>query len=149
MIKHSSIRLPFVHELDCVPFFYPSNDDSSDTEAKSKSALLDPEQFLVPTSIYGTPHMEIYRCGCHIYNTYFDILNNNIHLWSPSSCEVENRLAYWWVKHNLCRDVINEHFRNPTMATVSNSTLSHTLFKRLYEMSFTKGIASCKYGKVS
>jgi hypothetical protein len=42
-IEHDSILLPFVHEPHHNPFLHPFNDDSSDTEANSENACIDPE----------------------------------------------------------------------------------------------------------
>lgn len=58
------------------------------------------------------------------------------------------RLAYWCVKHKLCRAAINEHFSNPTMVTISNFTLSQTIFQRLNKMANLMGINSATSGKV-
>ena len=100
------------------------------------------------TRICGTPHLDNRLAGKPISNEYFDVFDDEIDLWSPFSCEEEYRLVHWCVKHNLSRAAINELFRNPTMATVSNFTSSHTLFKRLNEMSYAMGIDSWKSGKV-
>ena len=147
-IEHDSILLPFVHEPHHDPFLHPSDDDSSDTEADSENACIDPEQPPVRTRICGTPQLDNRLAGKPISNEYFDIFDDEIDLWSPFSCEEEYRLAHWCVKHNLSRAAINELFRNPTMATISNFTSSHTLFKRLNEMSYAMGIDSWKSGKV-
>ena len=148
-IEHDSVLLPFVHEQHHGPFLHPSDDDSTDTDADSENACIDPEQPPVRTCICGTPHLDIRRAGKPISNEYFDIFDDEIDLWSPFSCKVEYRLAHWCVKHNLSRAVINKLFRNPTMATVINFTSSHTLFKSLNEMSNAMGIDSWKSGKVS
>jgi len=42
-IEYNSILLPFVPELHRDPFLYPSDNDSSDTEAVRKYACIDPE----------------------------------------------------------------------------------------------------------
>jgi hypothetical protein len=88
------------------------------------------------------------QAGKPISNEYFDVFDDEIDLCSPLSCEEEYRFADWCVKHLLSRAAINEFIRNPTMATVSNFTSSHTLFKRLNEMSDAMGIDSWKSGKV-
>jgi hypothetical protein len=147
-IEHNSIRLPFVHEQHHNPFLHPSDYDSSDTEADSENACIDPEQPPVQIHICGTPHLDHRLAGKPISNEYFNVFNNEIDLWSPFSGEEEYRLVHWCVKHNLSRAAINERFRNTTMATVSNFTLSHTLFKRSNEMSYTMCIDSWKSGKV-
>ena len=147
-IKHDSIQLPFVHEPHRDAFLHLSDDDSSDTEANNENACVDPEQPPAQTRIYGTPHFDNHLAGKPIGNEYFDIFDNEIDLWSLFSYEEEYQLVHWCVKHNLSRAAIDELFRNPTMATVSNFTSSHTLFKRLNEMSYTMGIDSWKSGKV-
>jgi hypothetical protein len=109
---------------------------------------IDSEQPPVLTCIYGTPHLDNRLAGKPISNQYFVVFNVEIDLWSPFSCEEEYRLAHWYIKHNMSRAAINELFRNRTMATVSNFTSSHTLFKRLKEMSYIMGIDSWKSGTV-
>jgi hypothetical protein len=74
-----------------------------------------------------------------ISNQYFDIFNNATDVWSLCSHKEEYRLAPWWIKHNLSRAAINELFRNPTMVTISNVTLSYTLLRMLNEMSYAMG----------
>jgi hypothetical protein len=147
-IEHDSILLAFIHELHHNPFLHPSDDDSSDTQADSENAYIDPEQPPVRTGICGTALWDNHLAGERISNEYFDVFPNEIDLWSPFSCEEEYRLAHWWVKHNLSRAAINELFRISTMATVSNFTSSHTLFKRLNEMSYAIGIDYWQSGKV-
>jgi hypothetical protein len=110
--------------------------------------LMDPEQPPVRTHICGTPQLDNPWAGNPISNEYFDVFNNKIDLWSPFSWEEEYRLAHWCVKHDLSRAAINERFRNTTMATVSNFTPSHTLFKRLNKMCDAMGTNSSKSGKV-
>jgi len=39
--------------------------------------------------------------------------------------------AHWCIKHNLSSAAFNKLFRNPTIATITNFTLSHTSCKRL------------------
>ena len=130
-IEYDTILLPFIPEPHRDPSLHPSNNDSSNTEADSENACIDPEQPPVCTRICGTPHLDNRLAGKPIGNKYFDILDYVIELWSLFSCEEKYRLAHWCVQHNLSRAAINKLFRNPTMATVSNFTLSHTLFKRL------------------
>jgi hypothetical protein len=125
-IEHDSIRLPFVHEPHHDPFLHHSDDDSSDTEADSENACIDPEQPPVQTRICGTPQLDNRLAGKPISNEYFVVFNDEIDVWSPFSCAEEYRLAHWCVKLNLSRAAINELFRNRTMATVSNVTSSHT-----------------------
>jgi len=131
VIEHNSILLPFVHEPHCDPCLYPFDDDSSDAEAHSENAYNNPEQPPVQTRIYFTPHLDNNLAGKPISNKYFDIFNDTIDLWSPFSCEEEYRLAHWCLKHNLSTAAINKLFRNPTMATISNFTSTHTLFKKV------------------
>jgi len=83
-----------------------------------------------------------------ISNEYFDIFDDEIYLSSPFSGEEEYRLAHWCLKNYLSSAAINERLANRTMATVSNFTSSHTLFKRLNKMSYMMGIDSWKSGKV-
>jgi len=147
-IEHDSILLPVVHEPHCDLFLHPSDDNSSDTEADSENACIDPEKPPVWTRIYGTPHLDIRLAGKPISNEYFDFFDNEIDLWSLFSCEEEYQLAHWCIKHNLSRAAINKLLRNHTMATISNFALSHTSFKRLNEMSYAMGIESWKSGKV-
>jgi hypothetical protein len=147
-IQHNSILLPFVHEPHHDPFLHPSDNDSSDTAADSENACIDPEQPPVRTGIGGTPHLDNRLAGKPVSIQYFNVFDDEIDLWSPCSCEEEYRLVHWCVKHNLSRAAINELFRNPTMATVTNFTCSHTLFKRLNEMSYAMGIDSWKSGKM-
>jgi hypothetical protein len=140
--EHDTILLPFVHEPHHDPFFHPSDDDSSVTEADSENACIDPEQPPVRTRTCGTPHLDNCLAGKPISMEYFDIFNDDIDLWSLFSCKEEYRLEHWCVKHNLSRAAINKLSRNPTMATVSNFTSSHTVFKRWNKMSCTMGINS-------
>jgi len=147
-IEHDSILLPFFHEPHHDRFVHPSDDDSSDTEADGENGCIDPEQPPVRTRICGTLHLDNHLAGKPISNEYFDVFDDEIDLWSPFSCKEEYRLADWCVKHNLSRAAINELFRNPTMAIISNFTSSHPLFKRLNEMSYARGIDSWKSGKV-
>jgi hypothetical protein len=141
-IEHDSILLPFVHEPHRDPFLYPSHDDSSNTEDDGENACIDPEHLSVQKCIYGTPHMDNPLAGMPICNKYFDIFDNEIDLWSMFSCDKEYRLVHCCVKDNLSRVAIDELFRSPTMATVSNFTLPHTVLKRLNEMSYAMGIGS-------
>jgi len=83
-----------------------------------------------------------------ISNEYFDILDNEIDLGLLFSREEEYQLVHRCVKHLLSRAAINELFRNLMMATVSNFTSSHTVFKGLNEMSYAVGIDSLKSRKV-
>jgi len=86
--------------------------------------------------------MDNHIAGKPISNEYFDIFDDEIDLYSPFSCEEEYQLVNCCIKHKLSRAAINEHFKNPMMATISNFTSSHTLFKRLNEMSYAMGIDS-------
>jgi len=142
VIEHDSILLQFVQEKHLDPFLHPVKDDSSDTEAHLENACIDQEQPPVRTLICGTPQLDHCQAGKPISNEYFDVFDDEIDLWSPFSCKEEYRLAHWCVKHNLSRAAINELFRNPTTATVSNFTSSHTLFKRLNQMTYVMGIDS-------
>jgi hypothetical protein len=139
-IEHDTILLSFVQEPHRNPVLQPADDDSSHTEADSETVCIDPEQPPVQTRICGTPHLDNCRAGKPITNKYFNIFVDVIDQWSPFSCEEEYRLAHWCIKLNLSRAAINDLFRNPTMATVSNYTSSHTVFKRLNKMFYTMGI---------
>jgi hypothetical protein len=86
--------------------------------------------------------------GKPISNNDFENFKNEIDLCTPFSCEKEDGIVYWCAKPNLSRAAINEVFRNPTMATVSNFTLSHTGSKCLNEMSNAMGINFRKSVKV-
>jgi len=94
-IEHDSILLPFVHVPHHDPFFHPSDHHSSDTEADSENACIDPEQPPVRTRICDTPHFDNRLAGKPISNEYFDVFDYEIDLWSPVSCEEEYRLAHW------------------------------------------------------
>jgi hypothetical protein len=147
-IEHESILHPFIHEPRHDPFLHPSDDDSINIYATSENGCIDPEQPPVWTCIWGSPHLDDDLAGKPISNEYFNIFDNESDQWSPYPCKEEYRLVHWCVKHNLSRAAINELFRNPTMATVSNFTSSYTLFKRLNETSYAMGIDSWKSGKV-
>jgi hypothetical protein len=54
-VEHDSILLPFVREPHYDPFLPPSHNDSSDTEADSENACINPEQPPVWTGICSTP----------------------------------------------------------------------------------------------
>jgi len=113
-----------------------------------ENACIDPEQPPARTPICGASHLDNLLAGKPSSNEYFDIFDDEIDLYTPFSCVEEYRLAHRWVKHNLSRAAINELFRNPMMATISNFTLSHTLFKRLNKTSYAMGIESWKFGTV-
>jgi len=134
-IDHDSILLPCVQEPHHGPFVHPSHHDSSDTEANCENAWINAEPPAVRTSIYGTPHFGNRLAGKSISNQHFDFLDDEIDLWSPSSCVQE-----YWLAHNLSRATLNEYFTNPTMATVRNFTSSETTFHKLKEMSYPMGI---------
>jgi len=148
-IEHNSVLLhSFVHEPHHDPFLHPPNDDSSDTEAESENACINPEQPPVRIRIHSTPHLDNRPAGKPISNEYLEILDDGIDPWSLFPCEEEYQLAHWCVKHNFRRAAFNELFRNPTMATLTSFTSSHTVFNRLNEMSYTMRIDSWKSGKV-
>jgi len=112
------------------------------------NACIIPEQPPVRTSIYSTPHLDNRLAGKPNSNEYFNIFDDEIGVWSPFSCQEEHRLAHWCVKHNFSTTAINERFRSSTMETISNLTSSHTLLKRLNEMSFAIGNDFWKSSKV-
>jgi hypothetical protein len=88
-IEHTSILHPFIHNTHRDPFLNPSDDVSSDTEADSENACIDPEEPPVRTHIYGTPHLDNHLAGKPISNQCFDIFDNEIDPWSLFSCEKE------------------------------------------------------------
>jgi hypothetical protein len=79
-IKHDSILLPFVHEPHNYHFLHPSDNDSSDPEADTVSACIDPENPPVRTPICGTPHLDNRLAGKPISNEYFDVFDDEIDL---------------------------------------------------------------------
>jgi len=109
---------------------------------------IDPQQPPVWIHIYGTPLFGNSLAGKPSSHESFDIFNCEIDLSSLFSSEQVYRSAHWWIKHNLSRAAINKLSGNPTMATASKFSSSHTLLKRLHEMSDTMGINSSKSGKV-
>jgi len=145
-IEQDSSLLPLVHELHRNHFIDPFDNDSNDPEADSENACIDPEQAPVQIWIDGTPNLDNRLVGKHISNDYFDIFDYEIDLCSPLSRKAAYRLVHWCFKHNLSRSAINELFRNPTMATVSNLTASHTVFKWLNEMSYGMVVNCSKSG---
>jgi len=112
-IEHDSIRLPIVHEPHHDAFFHPSDDDSSDTEADSKNACIDPEQPPVWTRICGTPHLDNRLAGKHISNEYFNFFNDEIDLWSPFSCDEEYRLTALVRQAQLAQSCYQRAFQEP------------------------------------
>jgi len=146
-IEHNSILLPFILKMHRDPILHPSDNDSSVTQANSENSSIDPEQSPVGTRMYGTPHLDNRLAGKLIRDENFDIFDQEIDLWLLFSCEQGYRLVHWCVKHNLSRAAINELFRNPTMATISNITSSHTLLRRLNEIFYVMGINSWKSSK--
>jgi len=75
------------------------------------------------------------------------------HLWQwnwfrvTDFCDEEYRLTHWNTKLNLSRAAINDYVRNPMTETISNFTSSHTIFRRLNEMTYTMAIDSGTSGK--
>lgn len=109
---------------------------------------IDPEQPSVLTRIAGTPRLDN-RLACKpIGKKYFDIFDNEIDLWSRYCCLEDFDLAHWCVMYNLSRAAVIELFRNLMIATGSNFSSSHTLFKRLHQMSYTIASNSWITGKV-
>jgi len=130
------------------PFLHPFNDHSHDPDADSEYACVDPKQTVGRKHIYGAPHLDNCLDGKPISNEYFDNFDDEIDPRSQFSWEEEYGLVHWCVKHNLSRTAIDKHLRNPMIATVSNFTSSHTLFKRLNKMSYAMAINFSKSGKV-
>jgi len=89
MIEHDRLQLPFLHESHCDSFLHPSDDGSSNTEANTNDAYIDPQQPPVWTCIYGTPHKDNHLASRLLRNEYFDNLSDEDNLWSPFSCEEE------------------------------------------------------------
>jgi len=139
-IENDSIPLPFVQELHWDPVLHTADDNCSNSVTDTKNGWIDPEQPPVRTHIYGTPHLDNHLASKPVSNDYFDTFNDEIDLASPFSRQEEFWLVHSCVEHNLSRAAINEHFGNPTMATVSNFTSSHTWFYQLNKMSYAIGI---------
>jgi hypothetical protein len=148
VIDYDRIIRSLVDEPHRHPFLQPFGKDSTDPEADSENACIDQEQPPVWTRIDGTPHLNNHLVGKLISNMYLNIVDDEIDLWLPYSCEAEYQLPYWCVKYNLSRAAINKHFRNPMMTTISNFTSSLTVFKRLDEMSYVMDIDSWRSGKL-
>ena len=89
MIKHNRILLPFVHGPHHNRFLHPSHDESCDIEANSHNECIDHEQPPVQTPIYGTLHLCNHLASKPISNEYFNIVNDEIDLWSLMSVEEE------------------------------------------------------------
>jgi len=98
--------------------------------------------------MYGAPHLVNHLAAKAVSNEYFDIVDDEIDLWSPFSCKAEYWLAHLYAKHNLSSLAHSMLFRNPKMAIVSYFTLFPTLFIMLYEMSWMIGIDTLKSCKV-
>jgi len=128
------------HEPHCHPVFHPSDNNSSTTEAYSKSGCIDPEQPPVWTRIDATPHKDNILASKPKSNEYFDLFNDEIDRLLSFLCEKEYLVANWRGKHNRRKAAIHELFRNCTMANISNFTSSQPLFQRLDKMSYTMGI---------
>jgi len=79
-IAHHSILLPFVHEPHHDRFCHCCDDDSTDTEANTEKACIDPQQAPVRTYISGTPNLGNCLAGKHISKKYFDIFDDEIDL---------------------------------------------------------------------
>jgi len=78
VIMHNSILLPSFHGQHCDLYLHPSNDDSSDTEADSENACIDPEQPLFQTRSYVTLQLDNQPASKRISDEYFVILDNEI-----------------------------------------------------------------------
>jgi len=148
VFEHVIILYPYITEPHRDPVLHPSDNDSSDIEADSDNVSIDLAQPPGRRYIYSTLHLENYLAGRTNTNKNFNIFDNEIDLWSQFSCKKENHLVQWCFKRNLGRAGIRELFRNPTMATVSNFTLSQTVFKRLNKMCYALSIDSWKSSTV-
>jgi hypothetical protein len=81
-------------------------------------------------------------------NDCFDIFDDACDPLAQLCSEKDYQLAYLCVNPNLSMAGNNELFRNCAIATVSNFTWFHTVFKWMNEMSNVMGIKSWKSGKV-
>jgi len=133
-IKHDWILLPFVVELNYNPFLHSSDRYFCHTYSDPDDLYVDLEQPSVRTHIYGAPDLDSNVTGKRLSNEYFNIFDSGIDLWLPLLGQEKYRLAQWCVTHHWSSASVNEQFRIPTMATISNSTSSHTLIKRLNGM---------------
>jgi len=79
-IEHNSILLLFVHEPHCDPYLHPSDNDSSNADADSKDACINPEQPPVRTHIYGVLYVVNRRAGSPIINEYCNIFHDEMDL---------------------------------------------------------------------
>jgi len=147
-IGHDSIQLPFVHEPHHDPFLHPSTNGSSNRQGQMENASFNPERPPVRTRIYGTTHFDHHPAGKPICQKYFDMFHSEIDPRVPCACNEDDRLAHMCIEPTLRRAVINELFRNPTLATVSNFASSHTSFKRLNKTINAMSIDSWKSGEV-
>jgi hypothetical protein len=75
-IEHESNLPPLVHELQHSHFLHPSDDDSSDTEANSENASIDPERPPFRTHVTGSPHMYKGLARKPISNECFNIFED-------------------------------------------------------------------------
>lgn len=147
-IGHDSILSLFVYKPHCNMYLHPSIDESSNTEADGKNASFNPAWPPVWPRIEDTQHVDHLLTCQPTSNEYFNIFDNEIDLCSPLSCQQQYQLAHWCIKYNMYRAAINELFRNPTIATVSNITSSHTVFKWLSEMYYALRMNLQQSGKV-
>jgi len=147
-LERNRTPLSLVQEQHRDPVLHLSDDDSSDIEADSENACIDPEEPPVRQWIYGNTLFDNRSAGKRISDKYFNIVNDEIYLWSPFSCEAQYRLVHWCIKHTLSRAAINQLFRNRTMATTSIFASSHTLRQWLNEMFDVMGIDYWKSSKV-
>jgi len=135
-IEQVIVLHPFIHEQHAT-YLHPSNIDSCAAAADSENECIDTEQPSVLTRIACTPRLDN-RLACKpIGKKYFHIFDNEIDLWSRYCCLEDFDLAHWCVTYNVSRAAVIELFRNLMIATGSNFSSSHTLFKRLHQMSYT------------
>jgi len=88
---HDSILFLCIHEPHRDRLLHPVDDDSSDSDMDSENACIDPEQPLVCIHIYGTPHLENGLASKYSCNKDIDIIQDNSDVWSPFSCEEDDR----------------------------------------------------------
>jgi len=144
---HNSILLAYVHELHCNRFVYPPEVHFYNIETDTERLFVDQLRPPIWTRIYGTAHCDHHLAGNYSSNEYFNIFDDEIYLYSFYSWMEKYQSVHWCIKHKLNRAAFNELLWIPTMAIISNFTLSCNVFQRLNEASYRMGIdsgTSCK-----
>jgi len=146
--KHDIILLQLVHEPHCEVFFnLPKNIQAIQTPATkmclsiNSNILLGHRFMVLHTWTTAEP------ASLLIKNIWRSSMMK-IYLWLTLPCEEEYWLVHSCINHNLSRAVINELFRNPTIAIIRIFTVFHTSLNWLNEMSYAKRFESWKSGKV-